>query len=126
MRDKLKSLIDTFFCSVDIDKFYAENQKEKLADWLREYGVTVPPCEIGEEIWFVDRNERGEETMTKYERIRNMTIEEMAEFIINLLTAHLNNYSCDIGNGRVNLTETERKELINQWIEHLESEVEEK
>ena len=60
MRDKLKSLIDTFFCSVDIDKFYAENQKEKLADWLREYGVTVPPCEIGEEIWFVDRNESGE------------------------------------------------------------------
>lgn len=60
--------------------------------------------------------------MTKYERIRNMTIEEMAEFITNLLTAHLNKYSCDMGNGRVNLTETERKDVINQWIEHLESE----
>ena len=42
MRDKLKSLIDTFFCSVDIDKFYCQNQKEKLVDWLRENGVIVP------------------------------------------------------------------------------------
>lgn len=56
MRDKLKSLIDTFFCSVDIDKFYAENQKEKLADWLREYGVIVPPCKVGDAVWYIEAN----------------------------------------------------------------------
>ena len=123
MRDRLIGIVKSSLM-MHIGK--SCNLAENIVDDLLNENVIVPPCEIGEEIWFVDRNERGEETMTKYERIRNMTIEEMAEFIINLLTAHLNNYSCDIGNGRVNLTETERKELINQWIEHLESEVEEK
>ena len=54
MRDKLKSLIDTFFCSVDIDKFYAQNQKEKLAAWLRENGVIVPPCKVGDTVYQID------------------------------------------------------------------------
>lgn len=52
MKDKLQSLIDTFFCSVDIDKFYSQNQKEKLADWLRENGVIVPPCKVGDTVYF--------------------------------------------------------------------------
>ena len=51
MKDNLQSLIDTFFCSVDIDKFYSQNQKEKLADWLRENGVIVPPCKVGDTVY---------------------------------------------------------------------------
>ena len=43
MRDRLKSLIDTFFASVDIDKFYSQNQKEKLSDYLLANSVIVPP-----------------------------------------------------------------------------------
>lgn len=54
MKDKLQSLIDTFFCSVDIDKFYSQNQKEKLADWLRENGVIVPPCKVGDTVFSFD------------------------------------------------------------------------
>ncbi len=54
MEDKLKSLIDTFFCSVDIDKFYAQKQKEKLAAWLRENGVIVPPCKAGDTVYQID------------------------------------------------------------------------
>lgn len=53
MKDKLQSLIDTFFCSVDIDKFYSQNQKEKLADWLRENGVIVPTYDIGSKVYAV-------------------------------------------------------------------------
>jgi hypothetical protein len=53
MRDKLKSLIDTFFCSVDIDKFYSQNQKEKLVDWLSENGVIVPPCKVGQTVYCI-------------------------------------------------------------------------
>lgn len=51
MKDKLQSLIDTFFSSIDIDKFYSQNQKEKLADWLRENGVIVPPCKVGDTVY---------------------------------------------------------------------------
>ncbi len=51
MRDRLNDLINTFFACVDIDKFYLENQKEKLADWLRENGVIVPPCKVGDTVY---------------------------------------------------------------------------
>ena len=64
MRDRLKSLIDTFFCCVDIDKFYIQNQKEKLTDYLRENGVIIPPCKIGDEAWII-RNYRGVPTPQK-------------------------------------------------------------
>ena len=67
MRDKLKSLIDTFFCSVDIDKFYAENQKEKLADWLREHGVIVPPCKVDDTVYEITSKEVLCCTVTKIE-----------------------------------------------------------
>ena len=53
-RGKLKSLIDTFFCSVDIDKFYSQNQKEKLANWLRANGVIVPPCKVGDTVYCLE------------------------------------------------------------------------
>lgn len=52
-RDRLNRLIDTFFACVDIDKFYLQNQKEKLADWLRENGVIVPPCKVGDRIYSI-------------------------------------------------------------------------
>ena len=51
MRDKLESLIDTFLASVDIDKFYSQNQKEKLVKWLRENGVIVPYCKNGDKVY---------------------------------------------------------------------------
>ena len=51
MSDRLKRLIDTFFYCVDIDKFYSQNQKEKLVEWLRENGVIVPPCKTGDTVY---------------------------------------------------------------------------
>lgn len=54
MSDRLNSLINTFFACVDIDKFYLQNQKEKLADWLRENGVIVPPCKVGDTVYFTE------------------------------------------------------------------------
>lgn len=53
MRDKLKSLIDTFFCSVDIDKFYSRYEKENLANWLCENGIIVPPCKVGDTVYCI-------------------------------------------------------------------------
>ena len=55
MKDRLQSLIDTFFCGVDIDKFYIQNQKENLADWLRENGVIVTPCKVGDVVYVIKR-----------------------------------------------------------------------
>lgn len=52
MSDRLDNLINTFFACVDIDKFYSQNQKEKLADWLRENGVIVPPCKVGDIVYY--------------------------------------------------------------------------
>lgn len=56
MRDELKSLIDTFFCCVDIDKFYIQDQKEKLTDYLLENGVIVPPCKVGDTVWYLNKH----------------------------------------------------------------------
>ncbi len=53
MRDRLKSLIDTFFASVDIDKFYSQNQKEKLSDYLLANGVIVPPYKPGDTVYVI-------------------------------------------------------------------------
>lgn len=53
MRDRLKSLIDTFFASVDIDKFYSQNQKEKISDYLLANGVIVPSCKVGDVVWVI-------------------------------------------------------------------------
>lgn len=50
-RSRLESLINTFFYSVDIDKFYSENQKEKLVNWLLENGVILPPCKKGDVVY---------------------------------------------------------------------------
>ena len=65
MKDKLQSLIDTFFSSIDIDKFYSQNQKEKLADWLRENGVIKPPCNVGDTLFYFD---------DFYKRVREMQV----------------------------------------------------
>ena len=53
MSDRLNRLINTFFACVDIDKFYLQNQEEKLADWLRENGVIVPPCKVGDTVYLI-------------------------------------------------------------------------
>lgn len=65
MIDKLQSLIDTFFASVDIDKFYSQNQKEKLADWLRKNGAIVPPCKVGTHIFVIPTKENKLEEITE-------------------------------------------------------------
>ena len=52
MSDRLKSLINTFFACVDIDKFYSQNQEKKLVEWLCENGVIVPPCKVGDTIYY--------------------------------------------------------------------------
>ena len=61
--------------------------------------------------------------MTNYDRIRNMNVEELAEGIATLLFAHLNKFNVGIGNPPQTMTEQEKAETKNAWLEWLESEV---
>ncbi len=61
--------------------------------------------------------------MTNYERIKNMSVEEMATGIAALLFAHLNKFNVGIGNPPQIMTEQEKAETTNAWLEWLESEV---
>lgn len=47
--------------------------------------------------------------MTNYERIRNMSVEGMAEGISTLLFAHLNKFNVSIGNQPQTMTEQEKQ-----------------
>ena len=55
MRDRLIELLES--TPTDFD---GNRNVVIIAEHLLVNGVFVPPCEIGEEIWFVDRNESGE------------------------------------------------------------------
>ena len=52
MRDRLIELIDDYIHSVDITKWYSEELDEGLADHLLANGVIVPPCKVGDTVWF--------------------------------------------------------------------------
>ena len=67
MRDRLIELLNKKYdhfcdqCGVNKDSHYTES----LADYLLENGVIVPPCKVGDVIFFVDMvcNEEGEEEL---------------------------------------------------------------
>ncbi len=64
--------------------------------------------------------------MTNYERIKNMSVEDMASFITVLLTVHLNKFGVAMGLGTVTLTDEETAETAvnwKLWLETIESEV---
>ena len=63
------------------------------------------------------------EIQTNYDRIRNMSVEEMAKGIQEMLTAHLNKYGEALGYDIVFLSAEEKQDTINKWKEWLESEV---
>ena len=63
--------------------------------------------------------------MTRYEQIKNMSVEEMAESITNGLTAHLNKLLCALGHKPEYLLPKDREEAVLMWKQWLEKEVEE-
>ena len=48
MRDRLVELIH----SIDVMKFPTENFTEHLADYLIENGAILPPCKVGDTVYF--------------------------------------------------------------------------
>ena len=48
MRDRLIELIH----SIDVMKFPTENFTEHLADYLIENGAILPPCKVGDKVYF--------------------------------------------------------------------------
>ena len=59
----------------------------------------------------------------QYDRIRNMSIEEMAESIQRMLTAHLNKYGEALGFDIVYLSAEETQRTVKEWVKWLEMEV---
>lgn len=60
---------------------------------------------------------------TNYDRIRNMSVEELAVFIATLLRNHLTAYTKAIGFEPPTLTATEITKANKEWGKWLESEV---
>ena len=53
MRDRLIELIDDFIHNIDVTKWYSEEHDEGLADHLLANGVIVPPCKVGDKVYFI-------------------------------------------------------------------------
>ena len=62
---------------------------------------------------------------TQFDRIKAMSIDEMAEGITKMLCAHLNKFNTALGNELQILTAEEMSEAIQEWKQWLESEVQE-
>ena len=99
-------------------RFYC-NGKKGYCDRGNDANVKCFNCEFG-------NGEGGKEVEipnTNYDRIRNMSVEELAEGIATLLFAHLNKFNIGIGNPPQTMTEQEKAETKNAWLEWLEIEV---
>ena len=58
MRDRLIELINNADVQINGNiSPYRDYGMEKIADYLLENGVIVPPCKVGDWIWYVYRNE---------------------------------------------------------------------
>ena len=53
-REKLIELIDDYIYGVDVNHWYSEELDEGLADHLLSNGVIVPPCKVGDKVWFLN------------------------------------------------------------------------
>ena len=58
MRDRLIELFGEIENSTDLflytDMYFSDEDKEILADHLLANGVLVPPCKVGDDIWWVN------------------------------------------------------------------------
>jgi hypothetical protein len=61
MKDRLKRLID----DLGIDIILTEAEKQHIADYLINSGVIVPPCYIGQEIWYIRKHYDGRNEIRK-------------------------------------------------------------
>ena len=64
--------------------------------------------------------------VTNFDRIKKMSVEEMAEHYYQLSYQQANSVTRKLGLTEIKLSENERKELIDNWIQWLETEVETK
>jgi hypothetical protein len=62
--------------------------------------------------------------VTEFDRIKNMSVQEMAEYHYQLSYQQANSVTKKLGLTEIKLSENERKELIDNWIQWLETEVE--
>lgn len=63
--------------------------------------------------------------MTNYDRIKAMSVDELAKGIQELLVVHLNKYGEALGHDIVFLSAEEKQNTINEWKKWLKSEVSE-
>jgi hypothetical protein len=60
--------------------------------------------------------------MTKYEKIKSMSVDEMAEFLVDTIFLHLSEYNKQLGLAEINLTDEEKQKPIDAWKQCLEQE----
>lgn len=61
-RERLMKIFDRLYYQQGNDVLYFTNDEtETLADWLLENNVIVPPCKVGDTVYYIDsiRNENG-------------------------------------------------------------------
>ena len=66
MRDRLIDILTNVPRGKYVDDFYSSCTMEELADHLLANGVIVPPCKVGDALYWVDANERKIEKFFAY------------------------------------------------------------
>lgn len=67
MRDRLIELIDDFIHYENANDLNSDERKERLADYLIEEGVIVPPCKVDDTVYEITSKEVLCCTVTKIE-----------------------------------------------------------
>ena len=122
-RDRLNRLIDTFFACVDIDKFYLENQKEKLADWLRENGVIAPPRKIGDVVYIrtpfsvIERKVSGFKYSSDMKNLEGIFIDLVVDEEGKTKTQH---FTADRINDCIFFTRGEAEKALKEGVDNAE------
>lgn len=52
-REKLIEILNDCCCGEDGEIFFMSHESEILADYLINNGIIVPPCKMGDKVWFI-------------------------------------------------------------------------
>lgn len=54
-KERLVEIIHQMFCDAEMLEAYNVKGANALADYLLANGVIVPPCKVGDEVWFIEK-----------------------------------------------------------------------
>lgn len=117
MRDRLIELCDEKICTMKFqnsDHWFDFTEKIKeIADYLLANGVIVPPCKVGDEVYYVFEGEVRELTVISFSYMFSKNLKHFNLHTTNYRGAVLSYESKDIGK-TVFLTKEEAEQAIKE------------